>query len=406
MEIIKGGITSPKGFKAAGDHIGLKKVKKDLSIIYSEKDAIYTGIFTTNIVKAASVLWNMERYKDKNAIRAVVINSGNANACTGQKGIEDNRLMAVTTAKQFNLDESNVLVASTGVIGALLPIEKIVEGINKVAPMVAASSENSLNAATGILTTDTYVKQIAVEFEVDGKKAVIAAMGKGSGMIHPNMATMLSFITTDVNISQEMLDLAVKDDIEDTYNMISVDGDTSTNDMVIALANGMAENKLIDTVNEDYNNFKEALHVVNQYISKQIINDGEGVTKVIEVHVHGAKDKTDARLLGKSVITSNLVKTAFFGKDANWGRILCAMGYSGAKFDPNKVSLIYKSKGGSIQLLEKGLPIKFDEEKATIILEEREIKVDINLEEGDGYAIALGCDLSYEYVKINGEYRT
>lgn len=406
MKIINGGVTAPKGYQAYGDYVGLKKVNKDLAVIYSERPAIFTGTFTTNVVKASCVRWNMRRYENQDKISAVVINSGNANACTGTIGDEHNELMASTTADCFNIKKENVLVASTGVIGKLLPIDTVVAGVKKVCEKVSSSLEAGRNAATAILTTDTNVKEIAIEFQVGDKIARIGGMAKGSGMIHPNMATMLAFITTDLAISKELLDKAVKEDINNTYNMISVDGDTSTNDMFLLFANGMCENIMIENEGEEYEAFKEALHYINVFLSKAIIHDGEGVTKVIEVKVGGAKDEQDAKLLAKSVITSNLVKTAFFGEDANWGRVLCAMGYSGAQFDPSKVTLYFESAKGKIKLLEKGLPENFSEEKALEILKEKEITVDIILSEGKGNAVAWGCDLSYEYVKINGEYRT
>lgn len=406
MKMIKGGVTAAQGFKAFGTFVGIKKEKKDLAVIYSEKPAYYAGTFTTNVVKAACVHWNMARLEAGDLISGVVINSGNANACTGVIGDEHNRRMAEAAAASFGVSKENILTASTGVIGKLMPIDVIVPGVAQVAQQVSASLEGGHEAAQAIMTTDTFSKEVAVEFEVGGVKAVIGGMSKGSGMIHPNMATMLAFITTDVAISKELLYKAVTEDIVDTYNMISVDGDTSTNDMVTVLANGMAGNALIDSEGNDYLAFKAALNVVNVQLSKLIIHDGEGVTKVLQVEVEGAKDKSDARLLAKSVITSNLVKTAFFGQDANWGRVLCAMGYSGAKFDPAKVLLHFESAKGKVKLMENGLPEAFDEAYALEILKEKEITIWIKLEEGDGSATAWGCDLSYEYVKINGEYRT
>ncbi len=406
MKKIEGGITAAKGFEAYGDYVGIKKSRKDMAIIYTKKPAVYAGTYTTNLVRAACVDWNKECLNKGSLISAVVVNSGNANACTGEIGDANNKKMAELTAEFFGVNSENILTASTGVIGKQLPMEVIISGIDKVAGQVDASVEAGFEAAKAIMTTDTFVKEIAVEFQIDGKIAKIGGMAKGSGMIHPNMATMLSFVTTDVNISQEMLKKAVKADVDNTYNMISVDGDTSTNDMNIVLANGMCENKLIDCENEDYQIFIQALNMVNVFLSKQIIHDGEGVTKVIAVFVEGAKDEKDAKLISKSVITSNLVKTAFFGEDANWGRVLCAMGYSGAAFDPKKVTLFYKSKAGKIKLLENGLPESFDEEAALKILKEKEVTVHIILQEGTSSATAWGCDLSYEYVKINGEYRT
>lgn len=406
MQIIKGGITSPKGYKAYGEYIGIKKKRKDMAIVYSENPAEYAATFTTNVVKAAPVLWNKELYDNNKKISAIVVNSGNANACTGQKGIDDTKKMAEVTAKELNINADSVIVASTGVIGVELPMDIIEKGIKSVAKKVDSTNESGTLAAEAIRTTDTFTKEIAVVFEIDGKKVHIGGMAKGSGMIHPNMATMLSFITTDIAITKELLAKALKEDTKDTYNMISVDGDTSTNDMVVVLANGMSGNKIIDSENEDYYTFKKALNIINEYLAKQIVKDGEGVTKFIEVIVEGAKNKEDARLLAKSIITSNLVKTAFFGQDANWGRVLCAMGYSGAKFDPLKVKLDYESLGGSITLLKYGAPEKFDEDKAFKILQEKEIKVIVTLQEGDANATAWGCDLSYEYVRINGDYRT
>ncbi len=309
--------------------------------------------------------------------------------------------------KFFSIQEDEVLVASTGVIGVPLPIDKICNGIHHLAGIMDSTTEAADNAAQAICTTDTYSKELAVVIEVGGKEVTIGGMAKGSGMIHPNMATMLSFITTDLNITQKLFRQALTETVDDTYNMISVDGDTSTNDMVMALANGQANNPMIDSAGEDYEVFfKQALHYLNEALAKLIVADGEGVTKCIEVSVKGAKSKEDAKLLSKSVITSNLVKTAFFGEDANWGRILCAMGYSGVTFDPNKVSLSYTSNKGSIMLVDGGIPICFSEEKASEIMSERNIGVDIVLQEGACEAKAWGCDLSYEYVRINGEYRT
>ena len=406
MEIIKGGVTAAKGFMAGGIHCGAKRKNKDLAMIYTETSANMAATFTTNIVKAAPVLWNKKIYENNNKINAIVVNSGNANACTGKIGMIHAQKMAEKTGNCLQLDKEQVLVASTGVIGVKLPIDKICNGITDLSEKLKDTEQSADDAANAIRTTDTYSKQIAVTIMIDGKEVTIGGMAKGSGMIHPNMATMLSFITTDINISDKLLRKALSDSIKDSYNMISVDGDTSTNDMVLLLANGEASNKEINEIDDNYRIFKEALDYINIYLAKLIVSDGEGVTKFIEVSVKGAKDKEDARLLSKSVITSNLVKTAFFGEDANWGRILCAMGYSSATFDPNKVSLHYISEKGKITLVEKGLPIEFDEDYASTIISERDIVVEIELDEGDGEAKAWGCDLSYEYVKINGEYRT
>jgi len=401
---IVGGITAPKGFSATGEHIGLKKKKKDLAIIISDLPATASGVFTKNLVKAAPVLWNQQIVNNK--VRGIVVNSGNANACTGELGFKHTEIMAQTLAECINASKEEIIVSSTGVIGVHLPIEKIVIGIKTVVSSLETTREAAKRAAEGIITTDTYTKEIAIEVKIDEKPVRIAGMAKGSGMIHPNMATMLSFVTTDANISKEMLDKTLNDSVEDTYNMISVDGDTSTNDMVIVLANGMAQNTPITKENENYCRFKSALDYVNKYLAKQIVNDGEGVTKVLEVIIKGASTKEDARKIAKSIICSNLVKTAFFGEDANWGRILCAAGYSGASFNPEKTSISFSSLGGEILLFTNGEPIKFDEDKALQILKERKIQILISLQDGNEGATAWGCDLSYEYVKINGEYRT
>lgn len=406
MDIIKGGVTAAKGFLAGGVHCGAKRKNKDLAIVHTKTPANMAATFTTNVVKAAPVLWNKKIFDDGNTVKAIVVNSGNANACTGKIGMTHANEMAAKTGEVLGIDEEEVLVASTGVIGVKLPIDKICNGIVDLSDKLGDTEQSADDAANAIRTTDTYSKQIAVTVMIDGKKVTIGGMAKGSGMIHPNMATMLSFITTDINISKTLLRKALSDSIKDSYNMISVDGDTSTNDMVILLANGEAGNEEIVEVGEDYKMFKEALDYINIYLAKLIVADGEGVTKFIEVSVKGAKNKEDARLLSKSVITSNLVKTAFFGEDANWGRILCAMGYSSAEFDPSKVSLHYVSDKGKITLVENGLPIDFDEDYASSIISERDIIVEIELDEGNGQAKAWGCDLSYEYVKINGEYRT
>ncbi|WP_058485523.1 bifunctional ornithine acetyltransferase/N-acetylglutamate synthase [Defluviitalea phaphyphila] len=406
MQIIDGGITSPKKFKATGNYIGIKRKRKDLAIIYSEIPAKSAATFTTNVVKAAPVLWNQKLINQKENIQAIVVNSGNANACTGDRGMADTIKMAQTVADCLNLKKEEVLVASTGVIGVPLPMDIICTGIKKTVIDLNSSRESAKQAAEAIMTTDTFPKEIAVTFNIQGKTITIGGMAKGSGMIHPNMATMLSFITTDLNISQELLRKTLKESVVDSYNMISVDGDTSTNDMVLVLANGAAGNEIIDTENEDYKIFKEAFDYVNTYLAKQIVKDGEGAGKFIEVKVKGTKTKDDARILSKSIITSNLVKTAFFGADANWGRIMCAMGYSGVNFNTNKVTIKFISKNGEITLIEKGLPLNFDEDLSLKILQEKDIKVIVLLEEGQEEATAWGCDLSYEYVRINAEYRT
>ena len=406
MEIIQGGITAAKGFRASGTFIGIKKKRKDMALVYSEVPCHYSGTFTTNVVKAAPVLWNMEIYKHKEAVQAIIINSGNANACTGQQGVDDNALMAHTTADLLELSPNQVLVGSTGVIGNVLPMDVVVPGIKTIVPMISDSIMAGSLAAEAICTTDTFSKEIAVCVEIGGKTVTIGGMAKGSGMIHPNMATMLSYVTTDCRISFDLLDKAVKESVQDSYNMISVDGDTSTNDMYTVLANGLAGNDELTEEHEDYLIFKKALDYVNKTLAQLIVKDGEGASKFIEVNVQGTRSKKDAQALAMSVITSNLVKTAFFGNDANWGRVLCAMGYSGVKFDPAKVTLKYRSEAGEIELMIDGVPQKFDEDLALEIISPKEVSVDITMEEGTSKGTAWGCDLSYEYVKINGEYRT
>ena len=406
MKIINGGITSPKGFKAAGFHAGIRKKKNDMALIYSEVPAKAVGVFTKNTVKAAPVLLDQEILSKGGNIQAIVVNSGNANACTGELGKEHAKKMADVTAECLGLNEGEVLVSSTGVIGVPLPIDIIESAIKENYNKLGNSKSDSDLAAEAIMTTDTFPKKIAIEVEIDGKKISIAGIAKGSGMIHPNMGTMLGYITTDANISRELLDKALKVSTLDSYNMISVDGDTSTNDTVIVIANGMAENTEINTENEDYEKFKEALHFVNTNLSKQIVKDGEGAGKFLAVKVEGAKTKEDARALTKSVINSSLVKTAFFGEDANWGRIVCAMGYTGIEFDLNKTSINFISDGNRVDLMENGVPINFSEEDAKKVLKAAEIEVNITLGEGYETATAWGCDLSYDYVKINADYRT
>ena len=406
MKVLSGGITSPKGYKATGNHIGVKRKKKDLAILYSENPAVAAAAFTTNVVKAAPVLRNMNIIDKRGIVRAIVINSGNANACTGDIGLEHAEIMAQTLAKALGIHKDEVLVCSTGVIGVPLPIDVITKGIEQTCYTISDRSDASKNAAEAILTTDTFIKEVAVEIKIDGKPVRIAGMAKGSGMIHPNMATMLAFITTDAKISRDLLDKALKESVEDSYNMISVDGDTSTNDSVLVMANGLAKNTAINEANLNYDSFKNALHFVNTYLAQQIIRDGEGATKFLESKVFGASSKDAARKLSKAIITSNLVKTAFFGEDANWGRVIAAMGYAGVEFNHNSVNIEFVSPAGTIILMENGKPLKFDEDLASSILKEREIQIVVTLQDGKEEACAWGCDLSYEYVKINGDYRT
>ncbi|MFX1278612.1 MAG: bifunctional glutamate N-acetyltransferase/amino-acid acetyltransferase ArgJ [Promethearchaeota archaeon] len=401
-----GGITSPRGYHATGNHIGIREGKNDLAIIYSEVSAKAVGVFTTNVVKAAPVLWDQNLIQNQNLIQAVVINSGNANACTGEIGINHTELIAAELASCLNLNKNQVLVASTGVIGVPLPIDVILDGINATYQKLGKTERDAHLAAKAIMTTDTYPKEITVEFSVNKKRIRIGGMAKGSGMIHPNMATMLSFITTDIKISRELLDKALKESVDDSYHMISVDGDTSTNDSVFLLANGLAGNSVIKEENKEYHIFKQALNYVNTFLAQEIVRDGEGAKKFITVNLKGATSNQEAKVLSKAVITSNLVKTAFFGEDANWGRILAAMGYSGAKFNPSKVSITFKNGSNSVKLMHDGIPIIFDEKLAKQILKKNEIIVEVILKDGNGEATAWGCDLSYDYVRINGNYRT
>lgn len=397
-------ITDVPGFKAAGVHCGLKKDgNKDLCVIYSEKKSVAAAAFTTNKVKAAPVLLNMKNIEGNN-IQAIVANSGNANACTGDDGYEKAVSMTKATAEALGINSSEVLVASTGVIGVPLPIGKVISGIKDASKKISYSGGD--DAANAIMTTDTMEKKFTVEFHLGNKTAHISGIAKGSGMIHPNMATMLSFIVTDANISKTMLHRALKESVEDSYNMISVDGDTSTNDMVLVLANGLADNAIIKSEDINYFVFKKALHLVNTELAKMIAKDGEGATKLLEVKVYNSRSLKDAKICAKAVITSSLVKAAFFGADANWGRILCALGYGGGEFKVEGVDIFFSNNLGSIQICKKGGNIEFDEAVAKKILDEDKITIAIDLNDGVYRATAWGCDLTYDYVKINGSYRS
>lgn len=408
MKIIDGGVTAPKGFQAAGTRAGIKegKTNKDMAVIYSEVPSSVAGTFTKNVVKAAPVLWDMKVVNEEKKAQAVVINSGIANACTGDKGYEDAAKMAELMGKALNVKPEQVLVASTGVIGFKLPMDVIESGIDKLKNLVSDTREAAADAATAILTTDTHKKEIAVTFDIDGTSVTMGAMCKGSGMIHPNMGTMLGFITTDLDIDQQLLEKALKENIEDTFNMISVDGDTSTNDTVLILANGLAGNKKIDAEGAAFDEFKKALNEVNTFLAKQIAGDGEGATRLFQVDVVGAPDTKTAKALAKSVVTSNLTKCAIYGMDANVGRILCAMGYSGAEFDPYKVDITLKSERGSLQLVKDGMYADFDEETASEIMAKDMVIAVCDIKSGNATATAWGCDLTYEYVEINADYRS
>ncbi|ERM91707.1 ornithine acetyltransferase [Caldanaerobacter subterraneus subsp. yonseiensis KB-1] len=403
MEILDGKIELPKGFVASGVFAGIKRSKKDLALIYSERLANISAVFTTNRVKAAPVILDMERAK-KGKAQAIVINSGNANACTGEKGIEDAKSMAKKVAEVLEIEEEDVLVCSTGVIGVPLPMEKVLKGIEVAA--LSLSKEGGYDAAHAIMTTDTFLKAVTVKFNVEGKDITMTGFAKGSGMIHPNMATMLSFVLTDASVEKTTLDKAFKDIVNKTYNMISVDGDMSTNDTAIVMANGMAENKAIQEGTYEFDLFYKALEYVNKTLAKLIAKDGEGATKLIEVNVINAKTENDARLAAKAIVNSNLVKTAIFGEDANWGRILAAVGYSGADFDVDKVDIYLKSAKGEVKVCENGGYVHFDEGMAKEILKGKEIFIIVDMKAGEFMAASWGCDLTYDYVKINGSYRT
>jgi len=407
MKQITGGVTAAKGFMAASTAAGIKyKDRKDMAMIYSEVPCVAAGTFTTNIVKAAPVKWDQNVVYNQPNAQAVVVNAGIANACTGEEGMDYCKATAEKVAELLKVPAEQVLVASTGVIGKQLPIDRICKGIDTMIPALDGSLESGHNAALAIMTTDTHEKEIAVEFELDGKTVTIGGMCKGSGMIHPNMCTMLSFVTTDIAISKELLQEALSADVQDTYNMISVDGDTSTNDTCLLLANGLAGNAPITEKNEAYEVFVKALNFVNEYLAKQMAGDGEGATALFEVKIVGAETKEQAKVLSKSVITSSLTKAAIYGHDANWGRILCAMGYSGANFDPEKVDLFFESAAGKLQIIEDGVAVDYSEEEASKILSEPHVTAIADIKMGDATATAWGCDLTYDYVKINADYRS
>lgn len=407
MKQIKGGITAAKGFVAASTAAGIKyKDRADMAMIYSEVPCGVAGTFTKNIVKAAPVKWDQNIVYETKQAQAVVVNAGIANACTGEEGMGYCLATAEKVGDVLKMPSEQVLVASTGVIGMQLPIDRICAGIDAMVPDLAGDYESGHAAAKAIMTTDTHEKEVAVEIELGGKAVTIGGMCKGSGMIHPNMCTMLSFVTTDAAISQELLLEALKADVEDTYNMISVDGDTSTNDTCLLLANGMANNPKITEKNEDYHTFCKALNFVNETLAKMMAGDGEGATALFEVKVIGAETKEQAKILSKSVITSSLTKAAIYGHDANWGRILCAMGYSGAQFEPEKVDLFFESAAGKMQIIKDGVAVDYSEEEATKILSEPAVTAIADIKMGACEATAWGCDLTYDYVRINADYRS
>lgn len=407
MKQIKGGITVVPGFEAAAAAAQIKyEGRTDMALIYSSVPCVAAGTFTTNVVKAAPVKWDQKIVKQGGAVQAIIVNSGIANACTGEEGMQYCEETAQTAAEVFGIQKEQVLVSSTGVIGKQLPMEKIQAGIHMLAQAKGNDKLCGAEAAEAILTTDTHKKEAAVQLEIGGKTVTIGAMAKGSGMIHPNMCTMLSFLVTDAVIEKEVLQKVLSEDVEETYNMISVDGDTSTNDTVLFLANGLAQNASICPGTEEYKAFAAAVHTVNEQLAKAIAGDGEGATALLEVEVVGAADKEQAKKVSKSVVCSNLTKTAVAGHDANWGRILCAMGYAGVSFVPEQVDLFLESAAGTVQILSDGVALPYSEEKATEILSEEKVKILADLKLGDGKATAWGCDLTHGYIDINADYRS
>lgn len=407
MKQVKGGVTAAKGYEAAATAAGIKyKDRTDMAMIYSQVPCAAAGTFTKNVVKAAPVKWDQQVVRSGAKVQAVIVNSGIANACTGAEGFGYCKDTAAAAAKALDIPAEGVLIGSTGVIGKQIPIDRLAAGIEALAGKKNSSLENGTEAARAIMTTDTCEKELAVQIEAGGKTVTVGGMAKGSGMIHPNMCTMLAFLTTDAVISKETLQKALSEDVDDTYNMISVDGDTSTNDTVLLLANGLAENEEIIYGSEDYKKFAEALHTINEYLAKKIAGDGEGATALFEVKAIGCESTEQAKILAKSIVCSNLTKTAIAGHDANWGRILCAMGYSGAQFDPEKVDLFFESKAGKIQIIEDGTAVDYSEEEATRILSEAEVTAIADVKMGDCQATAWGCDLTHGYIEINADYRS
>ena len=407
MKIIDGGINAPIGFQAAGTEAEVKyKNRKDMAIIYSEKPFVVAGTFTSNVVKAAPVKWDMKVVHESPFAQAVIVNTGVANAGTGAEGMKICEETAEYASKALNIPKEAVLIGSTGVIGAQIPMDKIKSGINKLTEIKSHDRVSGTNASKAIMTTDTVNKEMAVQIEIAGVTVTLGAMSKGSGMIHPNMCTMLGYVTTDALIEKTALQKMLSEDVVDTYNMISVDGDTSTNDTLLVMANGMAQNPIIKEGTEEYETFKEALHYINETQAKRLAADGEGACALIECKVINADTKENARTLAKSVICSSLTKAAVYGHDANWGRILCALGYSGAKFDPEKMELYYQGSQSSMLIYKDGMGTDYSEEEATAILSEPEVRIIADMKMGSESATAWGCDLTYDYVKINADYRS
>ncbi len=409
---VKGGVCAPQGFLATGTAAGIKKSGKDMAMLLSKVPCAVAGTFTSNIVKAAPVLWDKRIVEEEKKAQVCVMNSGVANACTGREGMEICEKTAAVTAQAlkaagYEVEPGQVLTASTGVIGRQIPMDKMGAGIETMATQLDGSEKGADLAVRAIMTTDTVPKQAAVSFMLDGTKVTVGGMCKGSGMIHPNMCTMLAFVTTDAAIDQALLQKALSASVQDSYNMISVDGDTSTNDTCLVLANGLAGNATItDESSEAYALFAEALNAVNKKLARKMAADGEGASALIEMKVKGAASVEEAKIIAKSVIGSSLVKTAVAGHDANWGRILCAMGYSGATFDPEKVDLYFDSAAGSLKIIENGVDTGYSEDLATRILSQKEIMITADLKQGDCEATAWGCDLTYAYISINADYRS
>ena len=407
MEKIDGGVTAAKGFLAAHTAAGIKyQGRDDMAMVYSKVPAVAAGTFTRNVVKAAPVKWDQQVVGESPFVQAVVMNAGIANACTGQEGMGYCKETADAAGSALGIPSQAVLVASTGVIGMQLPMDRLRAGIGAMVPKLEDTRQAAAAAAQAIMTTDTHKKEAAVTFTVDGKTVTVGGMSKGSGMIHPNMCTMLAFITTDLAISHELLQEALSSVVDDTYNMISVDGDTSTNDTCLVLANGMAGNTEITEKNADYQAFVEVLFEVNKTLAKMMAGDGEGATALFEVKVINASSKAEAVTLAKSVVTSSLTKAAIYGHDANWGRILCALGYAGVDFDPEKVDLYFESSNGRLKIIENGVATGYSEEEATKILTADAVTAICDMKQGDAEATAWGCDLTYDYVKINADYRS
>lgn len=407
MKQINGGITAAQGFMATSCEANIKyKDRTDMAMVYCETPSVCAGVFTSNVVKAACVQWDMQLAASGEPMHAVVINSGIANACTGKEGFDACEATAKAVEEKLGVPYKSVAVASTGVIGMQLPVEKLTNGVAKMAATLDGSIEAGTAASKAIMTTDTINKEVAVTFTVGGKEAVLGGMSKGSGMIHPNMCTMLAFLGSDVAISKALLQEALSEVVKDTFNMITVDGDTSTNDTLMVMCNGLAGNAEITEHGADYEAFKEALNYVCTFLARKMAGDGEGASKLFEAKVVNAKSKEDARTLSRAIVGSNLSKAAIFGCDANFGRFLCAMGYSGADFDQNDVELFFVSKAGKLQVFDHGTPLEFDEDKAVTIMKEDEVTVYVDMHEGDAEATAWGCDLTYDYVKINADYRS